>query len=73
MAKIRVEQKDGSITLAYQGNEPKTYNVTDHLVTVPAGEVAVFLDSVAGSSPADDAAKKIDAQTDPSAPALPAT
>ena len=49
MAKIRVEQADGQIVVAHQGDDPVSYAVTDHTVTVAAADVAAFLGAVAGS------------------------
>lgn len=70
MAKIRVDQKDGEIIVAYQGDEPVRYNVTDGQVTVKNEDVPMFLDSVAGSLPADARAKELASAADPSAPAV---
>ena len=72
MAKIRVPEASGELVLTYQGNDPKTYKITDHLVTVANEDVAIFLDSVTDSAAHDEVAKKIDAAADPSGPALPA-
>jgi len=33
MAKVRVPQADGQISIATDGNEPTTWTVTDHVVT----------------------------------------
>jgi hypothetical protein len=49
MAKVRVPQADGEITLSRVGEEPKTYRVTDHEVTVAAADLDNFLVHVDGA------------------------
>lgn len=50
--KISVPQKDGEITVSFDGNEPTTYRVTDGQVSVPAENVDRFLAAVDGSKAA---------------------
>jgi hypothetical protein len=47
--KVSVQQKDGSITIAVAGDEPRSYNVSDGQVTVAEKDVERFLAVVDGS------------------------
>ena len=49
MADVRVKQKDGSITIRRNGEEPVTRHVTDHIVQVADADVDHFLANVDGS------------------------
>jgi hypothetical protein len=51
MAKVHVPQSGGDITIAFAGDEPTTYAVTDHEVTVPDGDVARFVAQIDGAKP----------------------
>lgn len=59
MGKIKVQQTEGEIVVAYGGPDTaRTYKVTDAQVTVAAADVPAFLAAVEGSSPGDPAAEK---------------
>lgn len=49
MAKVRVPQKDGEITFSRQGDEPRTYRVTDGEVTVAQADLDRFLRAIPGA------------------------
>lgn len=49
MTKLRVPQAKGEITIAVGGQEPTTYKVTNHEVTVEEPDVDRFLSQVDGS------------------------
>lgn len=49
MPRVKVKE-EGEITIAYQGDEPTTYKVTDGYVTVSAANLDHFLAVVEGSS-----------------------
>lgn len=48
--KVRVPQSEGDITIAANGDEPRTYKVTDGTVTVAEADLPTFLGAVEGSS-----------------------
>jgi hypothetical protein len=50
MAKVRVPQSDGEITIT-RGGESKTYRVTDGTITVAADDLEAVLLHVEGSKP----------------------
>lgn len=47
---IKVDQRDGEISIALAGGDPKTYKVTDGEVTVEEADVERFLAVIDGSS-----------------------
>lgn len=57
--KVKVPQKDGEVTIAVAGDEPRTWRVTNGLVS-PAnqGEHDLLLAHIDGAKPAPDAPKE---------------
>lgn len=51
MPKVHVPQPDGEVVVARNGEEAKTYRVTDHQVTVKEEDLQHFLGVVEGSKP----------------------
>jgi len=54
---VKVEQKDGEITVRKDGHPPKTWKVEDHLVHVASADLQHFLRAVEGSREVDKSAK----------------
>lgn len=50
MPDVRVPQRDGTIAIARNGDEPVVRSVTDHVVTVAEKDLDHFLLHVEGSS-----------------------
>lgn len=46
---VRVPQKEGEIRIAVAGDEPRTYKVSDHTVTVNNADLDHFLVTIEGS------------------------
>lgn len=47
--KISVPQKDGEVTVSFNGDEPTTYKVNDGQISVPAENVDRLLAAIDGS------------------------
>lgn len=59
-SKVRVPQKDGQISIAVGGDEPRTWNVSDHLVSPQSyAEQDLLLSRVDGARLASE--KELDA------------
>lgn len=58
MPKVQVKQDDGEIKISTNGDEPKTYKVSDGTVTVALVDLAAFLNNVAGSKVLETPAEK---------------
>lgn len=59
--KISVPQDDGEISIAHNGDDPKTYKVTGGVASVPEDEAAAFLHHVDGAELADAKTEKTEA------------
>lgn len=49
MAKVRVPQESGTITITPGGEAPRTWNVKAHMVEVEDADVAFFVVNVTGA------------------------
>lgn len=47
---VKVPQSDGEVSIAFGGDEPTVYKITDGTASVPEENVARFLAAVDGSS-----------------------
>lgn len=49
MPTVRVDQKEGPITISVDGGDPVTRNVNDHLVTVAEKDLDLFVSLTGGT------------------------